>query len=88
MQRKRDRGINVGKRYTLLSAIPVFPKEKDARTLGRECGFEITNLFGSLSEQVMICEDAGRYCWLDAKSKRRELAYLRRSNNGRRIQAS
>ena len=33
MQRKRDRGINVGKRYALLSAIPVFPKEKDARTL-------------------------------------------------------
>ncbi len=69
VHRNKSRGLDIAKRMMLMNAIPVYPEEKSGRDISRETGLSVTSMLSSLSIQVMICEDGGRYSWLDQASK-------------------
>ena len=66
-------GLDTWKRKAILMAIPVYPAEITGKELSKETGVNITALIASLSVQIMICEDDGKYSWLDQSYKERTI---------------
>ena len=60
----------IRKRKAVLSAIPIYPSDKSIADLDRELGFSTHTILHSLSAEIPICEDRGRFCWPDKSARR------------------
>lgn len=61
----------IRKRKAVLSAIPIYPSDKSIADLDKELGFNTHMILHSLSAEIPICEDQGRYCWPDISARKK-----------------
>ena len=61
------------RRLDFFRAIPVYPMQISGKQLGDKIGSSIGGILGSLSSNVLVCEDDGMYCWPTEHDKKQTI---------------